>query len=542
MNKKTIKLPIPKEGVVVAKSGVNKIPYVYYFTEIFRNEKGQPDNKRISIGRALVEENLFIPNSNYYKIFETETEDKSGMGSTESDAFISNITKAGNFLLVDKITDELNLKSILKSVFPRNYKSILNIAMFMLNSNKAMHYLDDWCEENYNYDNMVITSQRSSEVFKSISLDDRNGFFRQWISRNEKDEYLAYDVTSLSSYSKNNELVEWGYNRDGEDLPQINIGVFYGEESHMPIYYNNYSGSITDKTFLPFMMQGARELGINISKFVMDKGFYSGRNVEVMLSSGFDFILCIKEDNMIRELIHKHINEVKGPQNYILKYRIYGSNYVHKVGNYNSNIHIFFDSEKAAKQEKNFYPLIEKYEKELNILNKIDKRTAKKYMRFFQINIFEDNSFEYEKDYKKIELARELLGYFACITNDICLTCEEVITIYREKDVIEKHYDNMKNFTDGKRSRTHYTETFEGKLFINFISLIYKSWIELKLKDYLNENNSTTGKVLTELSKVKLITINGKKRLCQPLTKKQKDIYKLFGLTENRINSKIKNL
>ena len=48
-------------------------------------------------------------------------------------------------------------------------------------------------------------------------------------------EFLAYDVTSISSYSKGIESLEWGYNRDKEKLPQLNLGMYYGESSGLPL-------------------------------------------------------------------------------------------------------------------------------------------------------------------------------------------------------------------------------------------------------------------------------------------------------------------
>ena len=68
-------------------------------------------------------------------------------------------------------------------------------------------------------------------------------FFNDWMKRRKNTEYLAYDVTSISSYGKNMENLEWGYNRDKEKLPQINMGMYFGEESGLPLYYRVYPGS-----------------------------------------------------------------------------------------------------------------------------------------------------------------------------------------------------------------------------------------------------------------------------------------------------------
>jgi len=40
--------------------------------------------------------------------------------------------------------------------------------------------------------------------------------------------------------------VEWGYNRDKEDLPQINMGMVCCENSGLPFFYKLFTGSIVD--------------------------------------------------------------------------------------------------------------------------------------------------------------------------------------------------------------------------------------------------------------------------------------------------------
>jgi transposase len=40
-----------------------------------------------------------------------------------------------------------------------------------------------------------------------------------------ENETLLFDITSLSSASRNIDWLEWGYNRDGLDLPQVNLGL-----------------------------------------------------------------------------------------------------------------------------------------------------------------------------------------------------------------------------------------------------------------------------------------------------------------------------
>lgn len=44
--------------------------------------------------------------------------------------------------------------------------------------------------------------------------------------------------------------MERGYNRDHEDLAQFNLGMFCDEDIRMPLYYDRYNGSLTDRSSL----------------------------------------------------------------------------------------------------------------------------------------------------------------------------------------------------------------------------------------------------------------------------------------------------
>ena len=54
------------------------------------------------------------------------------------------------------------------------------------------------------------------------------------------------DITSVSSYSELNEFVSYGYNRDREKLPQVNLLMVSGHTSHLPLFFRTMPGSIHD--------------------------------------------------------------------------------------------------------------------------------------------------------------------------------------------------------------------------------------------------------------------------------------------------------
>ena len=64
-----IKVPMPLKNIYCIKRGKNNICYVYYILKTYRNNKGQPTNDAILIGKKDEETALLIPNDNYFDRF-----------------------------------------------------------------------------------------------------------------------------------------------------------------------------------------------------------------------------------------------------------------------------------------------------------------------------------------------------------------------------------------------------------------------------------------------------------------------------------------
>lgn len=67
-----IKVNVPKERTIIAKSGKNEIKYVYYILKSYRNKNNQPTGKTISIGRYDEKSDKLIPNNNFFDIFDCD--------------------------------------------------------------------------------------------------------------------------------------------------------------------------------------------------------------------------------------------------------------------------------------------------------------------------------------------------------------------------------------------------------------------------------------------------------------------------------------
>lgn len=70
-----------------------------------------------------------------------------------------------------------------------------------------------------------IPSQRISEFMGSIDEASKMNFFRRQSRRRAEKEFLAFDTTSISSYSELIKVAKYGKNKKGDHLPQINLAL-----------------------------------------------------------------------------------------------------------------------------------------------------------------------------------------------------------------------------------------------------------------------------------------------------------------------------
>ena len=517
-----VTVAMPERKITINSSNKNRTRYVYYTKRAYRNSKNQPTSEKILIGKRNPESGMLIPNKNYFDIF-----------GQDMILYTKSILDFGNFFAINSVLGELGVSNILKKIFKKDYEKIISIAAYMLCEGNVLFYCDDWCSETFTHLDCPITSQSSSRLFEDISYENRMRFFREWSKLRSASEYIAYDVTSFSSYSAGNEYLEWGYNRDSEKLPQINLGMYFGETSRLPIYYCVYPGSILDKTHLQYMMQDNEILGIEKVKFVMDKGFYSLSNVRFMQEKGYPFILCVSNSlTASKKILEKYRTILTSSRYYSKVHDVYATSKNTDKYGVDANLHIFYDPTKAMLEENELYQKINILENRLSQTKKIPSKTArKKYEKYFDITE-NDGSISYKHNYEKIDNEKAYNGFFLLLTTDTEKNPNEILEIYKRKDLVEKSFDNLKNHMDMKRIRCHNKSTTEGKIFVAFIGLIIKSHMENILSEYMDTNNSTIEKVIRELKKIKVVTLQNGKRLMNPLTKKQKEILTFFKITE----------
>ncbi len=146
----------------------------------------------------------------------------------------------GPALLLDKIKAELELDHALKSAFPKAFQQILCMAYYITTRGGPLCHCKAWSISHAHPFGKELTSQRISEILRTLETDGQKTFFKKWGQKVLENDYLCYNTTSVSSYGELNEYLKYGYNRDGESLRQINLALLFGQKSQLPVYYNTF--------------------------------------------------------------------------------------------------------------------------------------------------------------------------------------------------------------------------------------------------------------------------------------------------------------
>jgi len=537
MSLKNAPVPMPTQKITF-KPAPDGGQYAYYTVRAYRNDKGQPTSRQVAIGKKDSESGMLIPNKKYFQIFHNVI-DSSVKNCPDNAVKVrpKRVRTSGTTAALTEIASQTGLLEILKACFPATWGQILACAMYMICEHKAMMYIEDWFDETAVSNVSPMDDMGCSQLFASITEDDRAHFFEKWIQHRNEQEYITYDVTSVSTYAENMEIAEWGYNRDGDSLCQVNLGMYYGVSSSLPVYYNLYSGSIPDKNYLDFMMTDAKSLGIQKVCFVFDGGFITEGNLKSLRKKGYTYIAPLPKKRLDAvRLVEETKTTIRKSANYIAEAALYA---VHRPLNlYGLDIHayIYYDPEKQVLDEKELYAHIEKMQSELAKMSKT-KRISRRYNDFFVINQTPNDSITFEINAEKVDELLERTGFFILISDQPNMSASEILELYRKRDTIEKCFSQLKNQMDFKRMRTHYRKTTDGKMFVGFLALILRSHMLHKLKCNRQLKTLTLEKILIELRKIKSVTMSDSSTVSIPLTKLQKTILTLFDVQLNLFES-----
>ena len=159
------------------------------------------------------------------------------------------------------------------------------------------------------------------------------------------------------------------------------------------------------------------------------------------------------------------------------------------------------------------------------------------YKDYFTLSKKETGGIDFNVEADRVEEQMNRSGYFLLFSNDMGASPDNLLFHYRAKDSVEKLFAQIKVEMEGNRIRTHNEATTSGKTFITFIAGIIRTALLVELSQFLNAHSTSLKKVFTQLENIEIRTTGDKKLFRNALTKKQKEILKVFNLDKEIISS-----
>ena len=544
-------------GKLVRKNRGGHTYIEYEYDRIYDPVKQYTYPKRASIGRVDPEDpTRMTPNENFLKYF-PDAEIPEVTDLSERSPYLN----IGTYVLLHKLIQDCKLKEILDEYMEeKDTGFLLDLACYsIIEENNAGQYYPDYAYEHalFTPDMKIYTDSKVSDFLHGLKPEQSVGFLNSWNkSKNKRQKiYLSYDSTNKNCQAGDIDLVEYGNAKVDAGLPIFNYSVACDSANREPLFYELYPGSLNDVSQLSCMIDKAQGYGYRNIGFILDRGYFSKKNLAYMDQNGYSFLIMVKGmKDFIRDIIEENQGDFENSRGrYIDRYDVYGTTvkrFLCEGDTKKRNFHIYYSDGKAYSEKQEIKQRIRRLKKYLDsCVGKECVPFGPEIRKYFHLN--------YEKDGKTLKLAEEntsavekelsLAGYFAIVSSDN-MTAREAIELYKSRDASEKLFRSDKSYLGNKSMRVHSDEALSSKVFIQFIALILRSRIYTALKEKSEKmlkkpNYLTVLAALKELEKIVMIRqLDGVYRLDHAVTATQKIILDAFGLNEENVRYQAKEI
>ncbi|MCL2149212.1 MAG: transposase [Methanomassiliicoccaceae archaeon] len=417
------------------------------------------------------------------------------------------------------------LRDDLFEAFGRDGDLLLAAAMGQIMSGGPMSSLEPELEGGMARELLGVASRldppRLTELTARLgaSAEGMEDLFRIRTSR--ASGVLAYDITSVSTYGTMGGWADWGYNRDGERLRQVNVGLVTDMRG-VPTMFELYPGPIADVSTLERTVERVLGFGAGSCVLSIDRAFGSAHNLRHLIGSGMPFVTPSRSrTRCARELVTRlaalrndpDAVRVHGDEAYtvlecqvaVVPKRRRSEPESPDEDNDTADLelvlpddprfdgaahrmtaHACYNARKAGEARSAMQKGMKRVEGELRAMEpwaavKGLKRVAGDYARFFELAV-EDGSLSVRVKRNALSAAMNKEGAFVMFSSGVG-AWSDMMACYDCRAQVEQAFDALKNQLDGDRWRTADIVAARGRMTVKFVALIM--WCEAvrRLKD-----------------------------------------------------------
>ena len=544
----TVQIPSIKGKVLTkAKETTTYILYQYGFD--YKPDKKYAIPKRTIIGKVdPTDKSRMYPNEKFQEYFPEVV-----FPEELPEAYRSCCLRIGSYIVIRYVLNEYKLPRLLERWFPKDSGLLMDLVSYLIvNEENAGQYYPDFafCHPLFSEGMRIYSDSKISRFFSSVTREQTIGFLDDWNRRRDHKQriYISYDSSNKNCQAGDIDLIEYGKAKDPKGIPIFNLAIAFDKTNRIPLFYEEYPGSITDVSQFIHMVDKVSEYGYKKVGFILDRGYFSKDNIRYMEEGKYAFVIMVKgRKALVSSLVEENLGTFETDRDYSIRAcHVYGKTVMAKLYEDDAHdryFHIYYNPSKQAAERELLEQTIEK------IKIQLDKRIGditiipNAWLDYFQVRYDKQGHFvSYQERKEAIQRELKLCGYFCIITSEK-MTASEALSHYKGRDVSEKLFRTDKTFIGSKSMRVQSAQALSAKIFVEFIALIVRNRIYNLLKEMMlrletRPNYMTVPAALRELEKIEMVRRNnGQYRLDHAVSKKQKTILSSFGLSDIDVKS-----
>ncbi len=372
--------------------------YMYKSLQLPSGRWGKKTGK--SIGK-IVPGTGFIPNRNYHLYKGEESQDE------------ITVLEYGQYALVAEIAKDIF--SALERSFPADraaqifaYASILFVNGYVHVDQVQSYFEQGWLSQKYKKVPFKMGKTALGGLLDDLGRRTKRVTNYENAAILNSSSAIAIDGHAIRSCSEENELGEAGYKFNCLKEDQVNLLMGYDINTGIPLFARIYRGSCNDKSTIEDITELLDFTGI---LFVVDRGFYSTRNLKLFSDNDNTYIIPVPSNT---DVFRNAMHNIK-----------YTESFYYRCGKKHARIE--YTSQRISDTEHVY------------VFRDIDENEKCRFN--YQHNI-ELGKSGYTQE--KLEEKKEFFGVYVLQTNS-AMSVEEVFASYKKRWGIEPFYQYLKN-------------------------------------------------------------------------------------------------
>ena len=338
---------------------------------------------------------------------------------------------------------------------------------------------------------------------------------------------IVYDLSAIRYFGSCNDLAGYGhYYPYNSSNKEINFVLAVTRDHGIPVHHRILPGSIVSVSTVKNFAMELKDFGIASIMIVMDRGFYSKKNIQDLRKYS---LICVLPTtlSLYRDLLSKS-KGIENSRNYIpsgndtifhMDHSVEGTRYI-----------VFFSPKMRAEKIQAFYSRISDMERGLHEMQDQEfnsqqdmirsvTKAAGNMLKYIEINQ-SGKTFTYRLKHNAIKTRKNRMGFFVLFTNTR-MSAEDVLRIYRQKDVVEKAFMHSKPSMEPLYARSE-----RGTRARMFLSILGYSILAM----IASRSGFTYQQTEKSISGIKEIVYTNGSHSVVELTKEQKELLKKISV------------